>query len=159
LFGLFTTYPPPPPPPAEVIVLKTESEPTDPPLPAPALPAVPPAPPAPTVIVYVLPAVTGNAVPVRKPPPPPPPAIDAPPPPPPATTRYSTSVTPVGAVHVLEDVNVKTIVRPKPQAGFDTLFGFNALYLPVGEYPKADKVANEKTLTVILGNFYTEDTE
>jgi hypothetical protein len=68
-------------------------------------------------------------------------------------------VTPVGAVHVLDDVNVKTTVRPKLQFGLLTLPGFNALYLPVGEYPKAESDANEKTLTGILGYFYTKHTE
>jgi hypothetical protein len=56
-------------------------------------------------MVYSVPAVILNAVPVLKPPAPPPP--DAPPPPP-ATTRYSTSVTPVGATHEPEVVKVLT---------------------------------------------------
>ena len=43
-----------------------------------------------------MPGVTGCPVPVRKPPAPPPPPVGEPPPPPPATTKYSTSVTPVG---------------------------------------------------------------
>jgi hypothetical protein len=68
-------------------------------------------------------------------------------------------VTPVGAVHVLDDVNVKTIVFVRFHAGFIILLGFNALYLPVGEYPKAESDANEKTFVAILGNFYTKDAE
>jgi hypothetical protein len=68
-------------------------------------------------------------------------------------------VTPVGAVHVLDDVNVRTTMRPKLQFGLFTLPGFNALYLPVGETPKVDKDANEKTLIAISGNFYTKDAE
>jgi hypothetical protein len=120
-----------------------------------------PTPPAPTVIVYDVFGVTENSVPVLNPPaPPPPPWYGLPlPPPPPATTRYSTEVTPVGQVHVLDDVNVRTTVRPKLQFGLLTLPGFIALYLPVGETPKVDNVANEKTFTGILGNFYTKDAE
>jgi hypothetical protein len=70
------------------------------------------APPAPTVTVYEVPAVTEKLVPVLKPPAPPPPQPIFPPPwfpppdPPPATTKYSTSVTPAGQTHVVEEVNV-----------------------------------------------------
>jgi hypothetical protein len=63
-----------------------------------------PLPPAPTVTVYVVPAVTEKPVAVLNPPAPPPappsPLLNVePPPPPPATTKYSTSVTPVGHTH------------------------------------------------------------
>jgi hypothetical protein len=68
-----------------------------------------PAPPAPTVMVYVFPGVTAKPVPVRNPPAPPPPPY-RPPPPPPATIRYSTDVTPVGAVHVVVLANVSTTI-------------------------------------------------
>jgi hypothetical protein len=87
------------PPPVDVIVEKIELD-----------PFVPEPPPAPTVTVYEVPAVTENPVPVLKPPAPPPPPLVGPPPPPPATTRYSTSVTPVGQTHVLDAVKVSTNV-------------------------------------------------
>jgi hypothetical protein len=48
-------------------------------------------------------------VPARNPPAPPPPPI-VPPPPPPPTTKYSTDVTPSGAVHVVVFANVSTTI-------------------------------------------------
>jgi hypothetical protein len=64
-----------------------------------------------------VPGVTANPVPIRKPPAPPPPAALPPPPPPPATTRYSTEVIPVGAVHVVVLPNVSTTIsEPNPTA-------------------------------------------
>jgi hypothetical protein len=83
---------------------------------------VPPAPPEPTVIVYVLPGVTAYPVPVRNPPAPPPPPVIVPPPPPPPITRYSTDVTPVGAVHVVVFANVSTTISV-PNGGIPR--GFN----------------------------------
>jgi hypothetical protein len=67
-------------------------------------------PPAPTVTVYDEPGVTASPEPVLNPPAPPPPPPLLPPPPPPAITRYSTSVTPAGAVHVVDATNDSIIV-------------------------------------------------
>jgi hypothetical protein len=61
--------------------------------------------------VYVVPGVTDNPDPILYPPAPPPPPIFPPPPPPPAITAYSTSLTPVGAVHDPDSLNVTTTVR------------------------------------------------
>jgi hypothetical protein len=62
-------------------------------------------------MVYVVPAVT-LTVPANNPPaPPPPPAFNPPPEPPPATTKYWIEVTPAGAVHVEEAVNIRTLPK------------------------------------------------
>jgi hypothetical protein len=73
-------------------------------------PKLQPVPPPPTVIVYVVLGVTERLVPVLSPPAPPPPPTHAPPPPPPATIRYSTLVTPSGAVHVVVFAKISIIV-------------------------------------------------
>jgi hypothetical protein len=69
-------------------------------------PFVLPTAPAPTVIVYVEPEVTVAGLITTPPAPPPPPAPPLLPPPPPATNKQLMAVTPAGAVHVVDDVNV-----------------------------------------------------
>jgi hypothetical protein len=111
MVALVLPWLPPLPPPAEVIELNVDDDPL---VEADEL-FIPPLPPAPTVMVYEVPAVTAKAVPVLKPPAPPPPV---PPPPPPATTKYSTSVTPAGQTHVVDEVKVWMMVYGPAPPGF-----------------------------------------
>jgi hypothetical protein len=97
-------------------------------------------------------------VPVKYPPAPPPPPASFPPEPPPATSKYSsTTLTPVGAVHVPDALNVTTTVLVKFHTGFLTALVREELIC--GFNPRFAIEIYDPVLKPILGYFCSKYTK